>query len=103
VIFTEKLQRLMIRRKLTASDLAAKIWGRYVNSEGKYVARGRDRISVWLAGKNIPSAESLAKLAEALGVEVIDLAPERNRIPWTRSRMAAWMHDHCLDGEEPYV
>jgi transcriptional regulator with XRE-family HTH domain len=100
--FAKELQRLMRKRRLTASNLAARIWGRYVNTEGKNVARGRDRISVWLAGKSVPSEKNLAKLAEALQIEIWDLEPRRGRIPWGRNRMAAWMHDHCLDGEEPY-
>lgn len=102
--FGEELARLMLKRGLTASRLAAKIWGRYVNTEGKNVARGRDRISVWLAGKSLPSETNLRKLADALDVEVSALAfvPNRRSLPWSRNRMAAWMHDHCLDGEEPY-
>jgi transcriptional regulator with XRE-family HTH domain len=66
----------MTERGLSQSDLAAKIWGRHINSEGKNVARGRDRISVWATGKNVPSAKNLAKLAKALKVKVSDLAPE---------------------------
>jgi transcriptional regulator with XRE-family HTH domain len=111
--FAEALQRLMRKRRLTASDLAAKIWGRYISTEGKNVARGRDRISVWLAGKSVPTRMNLAKLAAGLGVGIEDLMPsaappaEATLWPdpeplWSRDRMAAWMYDHCLDGEEPY-
>jgi hypothetical protein len=71
--FAAELQRLMRKRRLSASDLAAKIWGRYVNTEGKNVARGRDRISVWINGKSVPSQTNFVKLADALGVEIWDL------------------------------
>ena len=66
----------MSERELTQSDLAAKIWDRHVSSEGKYVAKGRDRISVWVSGKNFPDRENLQKLAKALKVKVSELAPE---------------------------
>jgi transcriptional regulator with XRE-family HTH domain len=147
--FARKLQRLMDERELTQSGLAEKIWGRYVNTEGKRVARGRDRICVWLKGKSVPDSTNLEKLAEALGVETTELMPvaiaekvhrdeadwsitqprdsdgkvfvqismfvspevahsihgaliRDQREPWSRDRLAAWMHDHALDGEEPY-
>ena len=66
----------MSERELTQSDLAAKIWGRHISSEGKDVAKGRDRISVWVSGKNFPDRENRQKLAKALKVKVSELAPE---------------------------
>jgi hypothetical protein len=73
--FAKRLRKLMDDRELTQSELAAKIWGRYENTEGKYVARGRDRISVWIRGKSFPDNANMAKLAEKLNVKVSDLAP----------------------------
>ena len=66
----------MSEREMTQSQLAEKIWGRITSSEGKNVAKGRDRISVWTSGKNFPDRENLQKLAKALKVKVSDLAPE---------------------------
>lgn len=66
----------MSEQDLTQSELAAKIWGRQTSSEGKYVAKGRDRISVWVSGKNFPDWENLLKLAKALKVKVTELVPE---------------------------
>ena len=108
--FAKRLALKMVKRGLIASALATKIWGREVSSEGKNVAKGRDRISVWLAGINFPSQNNLVKLARALDVEISDLVPNaeiiqtvyRRKTVWDRNRLAAWMHDHCLDGEEPY-
>jgi transcriptional regulator with XRE-family HTH domain len=74
--FSRKLKQIMEQRELTQSDLAAKIWGRCVNSEGKDVARGRDRISVWVSGKNFPNSEQLEKLANVLRVKVTNLTPK---------------------------
>jgi transcriptional regulator with XRE-family HTH domain len=125
--FAKRLDALMAELGLSNSDLAAKIWDRYVNSAGKNDARGKDRISVWRRGLSVPSKGNLAKLAKALGVEVSELMPEaaiaakpprlaaggqiiiqivappsEPQPLWSRDRMAAWMHDHCLDGEERY-
>ena len=73
--FSRRLQRLMDARGLTQSGLAERIWERYTNTEGKRVARGRDRICMWLKGKTIPDAKNLEKLAKGLGVEITDLLP----------------------------
>jgi transcriptional regulator with XRE-family HTH domain len=73
--FAQRLRQLMSEREMTQSDLAAKIWGRH-RYGSKYVAKGRDRISVWVAGKNFPDRENLLKLAKHLKVEVSELAPE---------------------------
>lgn len=148
--FARRLRQLMDARDLTQSGLAERIWGRYVSAEDKWVARGRDRICMWLKGETIPDAKNLEKLAKGLGVETTDLlpvaiaekvhrdeadwsitqprdsdgkvfvqiakfvSPEAARLihdaliykqeeGWSRDRLAAWMHDHALDGEEPYA
>ena len=76
VNFAKRLRQLMSEREMTQSELAAKIWGRHKSSEGKNVAKGRDRISVWVSGKNFPDRENLQKLAKHLKVKVNELAPE---------------------------
>ena len=76
ISFAKRLRQLMSERELSQSDLAEKIWGRHISSEGKSVAKGRDRISVWASGKNFPDRENLQKLAKHLKVKVSDLAPE---------------------------
>ena len=70
--FSDKLKQLMEQQELTQSALASKIWGRMLNSKGIEVARGRDRISVWIRGKELPNSEQLAKLAQVLGVKPAD-------------------------------
>ena len=74
--FAKRLSQLMSERELSQSEVAEKIWGRHVSSEGKNVAKGRDRISVWVSGRNFPDRENLQKLAKALKVKVSELAPE---------------------------
>ena len=78
---------------MTQSELAAKIWGRHTSSEGKYVAKGRDRISVWVSGKNFPDRENLQKLAKYLKVTVSELAPEAEleaKLKAAHGRAADW-------------
>jgi transcriptional regulator with XRE-family HTH domain len=93
--FAKRLRQLMEERQFTQSDLAAKIWDRYRNSEGKNVARGRDRISVWVNGKNIPDAKNMEKLAKVLRVKVSELAPQsalksahQSAVDWSFTRPA---------------
>ncbi len=53
----------------TQSDLAAAMFGgRRINAEGKLDAIKKDRISVWLAGKQSPSPENWAKLRQFVDV-----------------------------------
>jgi hypothetical protein len=68
--FPDILQRWMREQGLSQSDLAAKIWGRYTSTEGKFVAKGRDRISRWINGKEFPSKKNLALLAQ-FGVDIV--------------------------------
>jgi transcriptional regulator with XRE-family HTH domain len=75
VNFGKRLKQILAEREMTASDVAAKIWDRQRNSKGAMVARGRDRLSVWINGKSFPDRENLNKLAKALGVPVSELSP----------------------------
>lgn len=89
--FAKRLKRIMSKQGLSQSDLAAKIWGRHTSSEGKHVAKGRDRISVWVSGRNFPDHGNLLKLAKHLKVEVADLAPEAElKAAHKRSVAADW-------------
>jgi transcriptional regulator with XRE-family HTH domain len=76
VNFGKRLKAILAKKELTASDVAAKIWDRQRNSKGALVARGRDRLSVWINGKSFPDRENLAKLAKALNVPVSELSPD---------------------------
>jgi transcriptional regulator with XRE-family HTH domain len=73
--FGKRLKDILADKEKTASDVAAAIWGRTVNAKGAKVARGRDRLSVWINGKSFPDRENLAKLAKALNVPVSELSP----------------------------
>jgi transcriptional regulator with XRE-family HTH domain len=75
-VFAKRLQEIMAQREMTQSKVAAEIWGRSLNSKGANVANGRDRLSVWVSGKNFPDPENLEKLARVLKVKTTDLAPD---------------------------
>lgn len=75
--FGRRLQQLLDQKGWNYSDLAREVWGKTTTKGGYEVAKNRDRISVYISGKAEPDARNLKRIAEKLGVEVADLAPER--------------------------
>jgi transcriptional regulator with XRE-family HTH domain len=75
------LNGLLVAKGWTRSDLARQMFGTYTDpTTGYVVARGRDRISSWLNGKQYPTPENLRRLALAFGVTVEELAPPKGPI-----------------------
>ena len=74
--FSRRLRQAMIDAGLSQSELAAKIWGRTADNRGYSVAKGRDRISIYLKGMALPDHANIQKLADALGLSVEELAPD---------------------------
>jgi hypothetical protein len=74
--FARRLHEAIVSRNMSPSDLAAEVWGRTTDSRGYNVAKGRDRISVYLQGKSVPDPKNLARIAEVLGMKVEELAPD---------------------------
>ena len=74
--FQHNLKELRTNKGLSQSDLARLIWGTQTDARGYEVARNRDRISAYERGRASPEEVNLAKIAEALGVSVSELAPE---------------------------
>jgi|SRR5215469_825154 len=66
--FAETLRALMLKNKMSASDLAREVFGTIKNNKGYKVARNRDRIGHYLAGTSFPEKENLIKIAKALNV-----------------------------------
>ena len=66
--FRHILRQSMQEKDLSASDLAALMFGRKISSEGKNVAKGKDRLSEWLSGKAYPSDAHMALLAQFVDV-----------------------------------
>jgi transcriptional regulator with XRE-family HTH domain len=75
--FGRRLQQLLDQKGMNYSDLARKVWGKTTTRSGYEVAKNRDRISVYIAGKAFPDPRNLKKIADQLGVSVADLAPEQ--------------------------
>jgi len=71
--FVDKVRELMAARNMRPSDVARRVWGGAIDSRGYHVARGRDRIGEYLAGRALPDPQNLALLAEALDVPVEEL------------------------------
>lgn len=74
--FARRLFQEMQKRGWSQSDLARAAFGQHKNTEGYTVARGRDRISVYLRGMQIPDPKNLAKIAKALHLKPEELAPD---------------------------
>ena len=74
--FGRRLQQLLDQKGMNYSDLARAVWGKTTTKSGYEVAKNRDRISVYVAGKAFPDPRNLKKIADTLGVEIADIAPE---------------------------
>jgi transcriptional regulator with XRE-family HTH domain len=73
--FPDRLQRLMDQKKMTRAELARHIWGTMVDERGYTVARNRQTVSRYLAGKTDPNETTKRLIAEALGVTYKQLYP----------------------------
>ena len=105
--FARRLHKIIADRGMSPSDLARKVWGsiEQIDSKtGKVVnaARNRDRVSVYLSGRGFPDPKNLAKIAKALNVEPIDLAPDiaaaaiEREVPEMNMTMIAGHDDKAL-------
>lgn len=74
--FKDRLYQLRRAREWSQSEVARQSWGTMTDGRGYEVARNRDRISAYEAGRDIPTRENLEKLAEVFGVTVAELAPD---------------------------
>jgi transcriptional regulator with XRE-family HTH domain len=75
----------MLDGKLSAAEVARRVWGTSTDKRGYEVAKNRDRIGHYLAGTSYPEPENLQKLADAVNVPVDKLAiAERPRPLLTR-------------------
>jgi hypothetical protein len=74
--FARRLHAAMNAKGMNNSDLAREVWGETTDANGYSVARNRDRIGVYKAGKGFPDPENLALIAKALDTTAEELAPE---------------------------
>lgn len=81
--FARRLHEEMVKKGWNQSTLAKEAFGTEVK-EGRRVPKGRDRISVYIAGKNLPDDANMKRLAKALGVPVSSLAPDFDKAPVDR-------------------
>lgn len=75
-VFKNRLYQLRQHFGWSQSDLARKIWGTVEDKRGYTVARKRDAVSAYEAGRAAPERATLDLLAETFGVTAVDLAPE---------------------------
>lgn len=74
--FARKLHKHMVERGMSQSDLARAAFGTTTDPRGYTVARSRDRISSYLRGASLPDPINLQKIADALGINKEELAPD---------------------------
>lgn len=65
---------------MTRADLARMVWGTMTDERGYEVARNRQTISKYLAGKVEPSEVTVRRIAEALNVTYGDLLPSADPV-----------------------
>lgn len=75
--FARRLHDAMTENGLSQSDLAKKVWGTTTDPRGFEVAKNRDRISQYVNVRSLPDRENSEKIANALGMAVGDLIPDR--------------------------
>jgi transcriptional regulator with XRE-family HTH domain len=74
--FAQRLYDLLIERDWTQADLARKVWGKNrTDSKGYAQPVGKDRISNYINGKQLPDPATVKKLADAFGLTVEELWP----------------------------
>jgi transcriptional regulator with XRE-family HTH domain len=91
----------MTAKGLSQSDLARAAFGTLQTKEGYEVAKNRDRISVYLAGKALPDPGNLKALADVLGMTVEELAPPP-AVP-AAVREAPSLAMHAIPGQQGMV
>ncbi len=79
--FAANLHRAMVEKGWKQSELARQAFG----NDDKGQPKGRDRISVYLAGKNLPDTANMQAIARALGKHVDELAPRLSKSPLERN------------------
>lgn len=73
--FSKKLRQKMAEADMSQSDLARELWGETETPRGTPAASHRYRISKYCAGRIVPDAHTLERLAIALKCDPSDLAP----------------------------
>jgi transcriptional regulator with XRE-family HTH domain len=89
--FSRRLKELMDQKGLRhQSELAMLAFGPTVDpSTGYTVAKGRDRISSYLKGRQFPEEKNLKAIAKALDVRISDLVPDEETLREEAESMAA--------------
>lgn len=76
-IFGDRLGRIIIDQQMTQSELARRIWGETgVDNRGYEFPIGKDRISSYISGRQLPSPRNYRRL-----LEVLNLTPEELPVP----------------------
>lgn len=83
--FARRLYERMVDKGMNQAALARAVWGTQTDRRGYTVPRNRDRISSYLAGRGMPDPVNLKKIADILGTQPEDLAPDTLGTPAERA------------------
>lgn len=72
--FRNRLAWAMAEKNMSASDLARALWGEVTDARGYTVAKGRDRMTHYLAGAIYPSPDLIERIAKILEIDPNSLA-----------------------------
>lgn len=76
--FGVRLGRILIDRDMTQNDLARLVFNEPgVDNRGYHIWKGKDRISSWVNGRQLPSSRNYCRLLEVLALRADDLPLNR--------------------------
>lgn len=85
--FGARLDRILLDRDMTQTDLARLVWNEtYVDKRGYEVVKGKDRISSYINGKQQPSSLVYNKILEVLKLTPEELPLRRRPAEWAAVR-----------------
>lgn len=91
--FARRLFQALQQRGWSQSDLARQAFGTTEDADGYKVAKGRDRISSYIRGLNVPEPRYLKKIADVLGMSTEELAPDLYQNALEREPPAVSFHE----------
>lgn len=96
--FGARLERILIDRNMTQTDLAKLVWDeKYTDKRGYEIVKGKDAISSYVTGRRQPSPLVYTKILKALRINEDDLPLRRRQVREGREQRSQALNKHLLD------
>lgn len=96
--FGARLERILIDRNMTQTDLARLVWNEtYADKRGYEVVKGKDAISSYITGRRQPSPLVYNKILNALRISEDELPIRRRQVMETREQRGQALKKSLLD------